>query len=191
MPDEGISAVILAGGKGARMGGIDKGMLVLAGATLVERAIAKISPHVDEILISANRNLDDYARLGFRVLSDEGCGPLCGMLRGMQEAKHPLVLSLPCDTPLFPGDIAEKLAAALGGAEIAIAEAHGKTHQTFLLCRRTLARDLSEYIARGGRRVREWQSRHHCVTVSFPDDSAFYNINTPEEFEAISSGGMR
>lgn len=191
MGNDGITAIILAGGKGSRLGGIDKGMLALAGETLVERAIDRILPHVSEILISANRNLDTYARLGFKVIPDEGCGPLCGIRSGMLEAKFPHILSLPCDTPYFPENIAEQLMMGLENADMAIPESDGKTHHAFMLCNRSLAGDLAEFIGGGGRKVREWQSRFNCAIVRFPDGIAFFNINTPEDLAAISSGGMR
>ncbi len=191
MGNDCISAIILAGGKGSRLGGIDKGMLEINGKTLVELAIARIAPHASEILISANRNLDFYSRLGFKVVLDEGCGPLCGLRSGMLEAKCAYVLSLPCDTPFFPEDIACRLMAGLKEADIAIPESGGRTHQAFMLCRKTLMADLAEFIDGGGRKVREWQSRFESAIVHFPEDNDFFNINTPEDLEAISSGGMR
>ena len=191
MPHDGITAIILAGGKGIRMGGIDKGLLAFEGMTLVERAIARISSHVSEILISANRHVDVYAGLGFKVISDEGCGPLCGMRRGMLEAGFPHVLSLPCDTPFFPENIAERLMNGLAHADIAIPESEGDTHQAFMLCKKTLVDDLSDFIGRGGRKVHEWQARFNCAIVHFADGKAFFNLNTPEDLAAISSGGMR
>lgn len=191
MRNECVTAIVLAGGKGSRMGGIDKGMLEFNGVTLVEQAIARIAPHASEILISANRNLDFYSKLGLKVVSDEGCGPLCGIRHGMSEARCAYVLSLPCDTPFFPEDIAERLMAGLNEADIAIPEAGGKTHQAFMLCKKALVNDLAEFIDGGGRKVREWQSRFKSAIVHFPEGDDFFNINTPEELEAISSGGMR
>ncbi len=173
------------------MGGVDKGLIAFEGKTLVERAIVRISPHVSEILISANRHLDFYAGLGFKVVSDEGCGPLCGMRRGMLEAGYPHVLSMPCDTPFFPENIAECLMSSLGDADIVIPESAGRTHQAFMLCRKSLLHDLSEFVDGGGRKVREWQDRFQCAIVHFPDDNAFLNLNTPDDLAAISSGGMR
>ncbi len=191
MGNECISAIILAGGKGVRMGGIDKGMIEINCTTLVEQAVARIAPQVSEILITANRNLDFYSGLGPKVLSDKGCGPLCGLKSGMLEATCAYVLSLPCDTPFFPEDIAQKLMAGLNEADIAIPESGGKTHQAFMLCKKSLIGDLSEFIDGGGRKVREWQSRFTCAIIHFPDGNDFFNINTPEDLETISSGEMR
>lgn len=175
------------------MGGVDKGLLVLDGMTLAERAVKRISPHVEELLISANRNIECYSRFG-KVISDEGFGPLSGLREGMLHAGCDLVLSIPCDTPFFPEDLAEKLKKGLieSGVQIALAESNGKTHQAFMLCRRNLAEDLAGFLNSGGRKVLEWQNRHDCITVDFPDEAAFFNINTPEDLKrakAISSGG--
>ncbi len=175
------------------MGGIDKGLLMLSGMTLAERAVKRILPHVEELLISANRNIGYYSRFG-RVFSDEGDGPLSGLRAGMRHAASDLVLSIPCDTPFFPEDLVEKLKdAVIGrGAQIALPESKGKTHHAFMLCRRALLEDLSQFLDSGGRKVLEWQKRHDCVQADFPDEGAFFNINTPEELriaEAICSGG--
>ena len=191
MRNECISAIILAGGKGSRMGGMDKGMLEINGTTLVEHAMFRIAPHADEILISANRNLDFYSKLGPKVVSDEGCGPLCGLRSGMLEARCAYVLTLPCDTPFFPEDIACRLMAGLCEADIAIPESGGKTHQAFMLCKKALIADLAEFIDGGGRKVREWQSRFKSAIVHFQEGDDFFNINTPEDLALISSGGTR
>lgn len=171
------------------MNGADKGLLLMGGVPLAARVIARIRPHVDEILVTANRNLECYSGFGLKVLSDEGHGPLSGLRRAMQFASHPLILTLPCDTPFFPHDLVEKLRAGLiaSGAQIAIPESAGKTHHAIMLCRRELYSDLGAFMDDGGRKVRDWQGRHAHVAVSFPDEAAFFNINTPQDLKFAAS----
>lgn len=181
-----ISAIILAGGAGRRMGGQDKGLLELAGQPLVRHVLARIQPQVDEILISANRNLDDYCALGHRVVTDASAGfqgPLAGVLAGLKAAQHAWVLSVPCDSPALPLDLVRQLAAPLlaGDAEIAVASAGGRHHPAIMMCARRLADDLERYLAEGGRAVYTWQSRHCTAVVEFADTAAFANINQPED----------
>ncbi|ARU31820.1 molybdenum cofactor guanylyltransferase [Sulfuriferula sp. AH1] len=181
-----ISAVILAGGQGRRLGREDKGLVLLHGHPLIARVLDRITPQVDEILISANRNIETYAGLGYPVLADgigNFAGPLAGLHRTMTEATHPLVLAVPCDTPFLPDHLAARLLTSLRDedADIAIPFAGGRTHQAVCLCRRTILMDLDQYLRQGGRRVDEWQCRHQRIEVLFDNPDAFANINTPEE----------
>ncbi len=182
-----VSAIILAGGAGRRMGGQDKGLVKLHGLPLVAHVLARIQPQVDEILISANRNLDDYRTLGYVVVmdaSDGFQGPLAGVLAGLHAAHHEWVLTVPCDTPLLPADLVQQLAAPLlaGHAEIAVASAGGRTHPAIMMCARRVVDDLDKYLAEGGRAVHAWQARHRTATVGFADAAAFINVNQPEDF---------
>lgn len=181
-----ISAIILAGGAGRRMGGQDKGLVKFHGVPLVAHVLARIQPQVDEILISANRNLDDYRALGYAVVADatDGFqGPLAGVLAGLHAARHAWVLTVPCDTPLLPADLVQQLAAPLlaGHAEIAVAGAGGRPHPAIMMCARRLLDDLDGFLAEGGRAVHAWQARHRTVTVEFADAAAFVNMNRPED----------
>ena len=196
MQNEGITAVILAGGRASRMGGNDKGLLLLDGISLFARAVSRIEPHVDEILVTANRNLEFYSGFGLKVLSDEGSGPLSGLRQAMRSAGHPLILTLPCDTPFFPENLVSMLKHGLieTGAQIAIPESAGKTHQALMLCRQELLSDLDEFLEQGGRKVLGWQQRHEHALVSFPEPDAFFNINTRDDLgfaESICSAGKR
>lgn len=191
---EPFCAVLLAGGRGSRLGGQDKGRLEIGGESLAARAIGRIRPHAEEILVSANRNPDFYSALGHPVIRDEGWGPLSGLREAMRAASCSLILTLPCDTPFFPEDLAPKLRSALADKEIAVAACNGRIHHAFMLCRKALWADLSAYLDSGGRRIGEWQARHAAVRVDFPDEQAFFNVNTPEELEAaraIFSSGER
>ncbi len=181
-----ITAVVLAGGRAQRMGGRDKGLLPLGGRPLIAWVLERVAPQVDQVMVSANRNLEQYAAFGHPVVSDaiEGyAGPLAGLHRAMGQAVHPLVLCVPCDTPFLPRDLVRRLHAALdaASAEIAVAEAGGAAHPAVCLCRRDLAANLGGFLARGSRRMGKWQGGLKRVGVTFDDPRAFVNINRPEE----------
>ncbi|OIP09971.1 MAG: molybdenum cofactor guanylyltransferase [Betaproteobacteria bacterium CG2_30_59_46] len=187
-----ISAVILAGGRARRMGGADKGLVLLNDRPLIAWVLKRIAPQVDELFISANRNLDQYRLFGYPVLPDASPdlqGPLAGLLRAMTEAAHPLVLSVPCDTPFLPDDLVGRLTGALeeSGADIAIPVCGGQVHRAVCLCRCSLLPGLENFLAQGGRRVGEWQSMLKSVEVPFDDERSFLNLNTADELAASGS----
>jgi molybdenum cofactor guanylyltransferase len=187
-----ITGLILAGGRGTRMGGLDKGLQPLRGDALARQVAKRIAPQTQALLISANRNLDAYAALGApfgaRVVSDASedfPGPLAGVLAGLRAARTELVLCVPCDAPNVPLDLAKRLADALDAAHADIAtvvtrDADGRAslHPVFALLRTTLADDLAAFLARGERKVRTWYARHINVEVAFTDEHAFYNANS-------------
>jgi molybdopterin-guanine dinucleotide biosynthesis protein A len=184
-----ISAVILAGGRASRMGGADKGLVLLNDRPLVAWVQERIAPQVDELFLSANRNLDQYHLFGHPVLPDlspDFQGPLAGLLRAMTEAAHPLILSVPCDTPFLPDDLVERLTDALeeSGADIAIPVCGGQVHRAVCLCRRSLLPGLENFLDQNGRRVGEWQSMLRRVEVPFNDELSFLNLNTADELAA-------
>lgn len=183
-----LSAVILAGGQGSRMGGVDKGWLALAGKPLVAHVLERIRPQAAEVLISANRRLDDYQALGCTVLPDalaDYPGPLAGIQQALRRASHDLLLCVPCDAPWLPLDLADRLHAALvesqSQADIAVASAAGSPQPVVFLCRRSVSASLDAYLQQGGRRVGAWQSGINRVLVEFDDAGVFRNLNTPEE----------
>ena len=185
-----ISAVILAGGQAQRMGGSDKGLLLLKGKPLVAWLIERIKAQVDEIIISANRNHEQYARFGYPVLQDTlngYAGPLAGLSCALRAAKHPLILCVPCDTPLLPGDLATRLYTGLIGsnAPIAVAQAGAQIHPTVMLCQRELAAHLENFLASGERKVAQWQAQLQASVVHFDETDAFMNINTPAEMDLL------
>ena len=186
-----VSAVILAGGKGHRMGGQDKGLMLCAGKPLIAYVIARLEPQVDEILINANRELDQYEKLGFPVIKDatnDFAGPLAGFQVAMQQAQHDYVLSVPCDSPLLPSDLYYRLSQALNAqkADIAVAWANGQSQPVFSLFRKSLLPQLDQYLAEGNRKVDRWQKSLKLVEVSFEDNPiGFININTPEELAGL------
>ena len=181
-----ITAVVLAGGKGRRFGNNDKGLQKMSGRLFVEWMIERVTPLVEEIIISANRHTDRYARLGYRAFKDEipdFIGPLAGLHTAMGEAKHDWILTVPCDSPLFPQNIVERFMEVLEreNAWIAIAKSGARTHPVFMMCPRQLRDDLGQYLSNGGRKVETWYERHKHVVVDFDNDKAFLNVNEPKD----------
>jgi molybdenum cofactor guanylyltransferase len=141
-----IAAIILSGGRATRMYGVDKGLVVLQQKPLIAHVIARLKPQVDEIIINANREIEQYAAFGLPVLQDENdqdtlekfIGPLAGFSLGLQHAKHDYVLTVPCDSPLLPPDLAQRLMAALleSHADIAVASSVQNTHPVFCLMKK-------------------------------------------------------
>lgn len=187
-----ITGLILAGGQGARMGHKDKGLQLFAGAPLVQHVLRRMQPQVDSVIVSANRNLDDYSRFGMPVIADnesDFAGPLAGLQAGMTRCMTPLLASVPCDAPFLPTNLVSLLHAALiaNDADIAIAcagqnEAQ-RTHPVFSLLKVSLLDHLNRYLQDGGRKVSAWQACHKVVQVKFEDERAFCNINNLEDLQ--------
>ena len=181
-----ISTIILAGGRATRMGGADKGLLTLKEKPLIAWVLDHIRHQSDEIMISANRNIAQYACYGYPVITDkiEGFqGPLAGLHSAMLAAQHDLILTVPCDTPFLPDNLVSSLHAAMiaQNAQIAIPSAGGRTHHAIMLCKRALVSDLTDYLTSGERKVMTWQAKHPHAIVPFDDATAFNNFNTPED----------
>lgn len=190
-----ITGVVLAGGRGSRMGGVDKGLQPFNDEPLALHVLRRLTPQCGAMLISANRSIEIYAQLGkpfrARVIPDtlpsdvqEYPGPLAGIGSAMHAAKTDFVLIAPCDAPFTDPHLAEQLAHSLidANADIAVAsvlDAAGESHvhPVFALLRRSLVRDLDACLIAGDRKVRAWYGRHKTVDVSFADDRAFYNVN--------------
>jgi len=190
---KGISVVILAGGLARRMGGADKGLVMLDGRPLVAHVAEALAPQVNELLINANRNLDRYAALGYPVVQDEMegfQGPLAGMLSAMRRAAHPLLLVVPCDAPLLPPDFATRMRRALeeSGADLAVATDGSRLQPVHALLRCRLAGDLEEFLAGEERKIDRWYARHSMAKVAFPPET-FYNVNTPEQLAGLEEKG--
>lgn len=180
-----ITGIVLAGGQGRRMGGVDKGLQLLRGRPMVEHVLARLVPQVDEVLINANQNSGRYAQLGHRVVGDEVsgfAGPLAGLHAGLKSARTPLVLTVPCDSPFLPADLAARLAQGLGENEVAVARTGDQAHPVFALVRRSVLGDLEAFLRGGGRKIDAWYGALRHVEVRFDDEAdAFRNINTLEE----------
>lgn len=193
IPKEQITAVILAGGRGSRMGGVDKGLVLLKGRPMIEHVEERLRPQVGALLINANRNAERYAALGYRVVPDvqDGfLGPLAGMASGLAAATTDYVVSAPCDSPLLVTDLVERLARALleNDADVAVAHDGERTHPVFLLLRRDLLEDLNAFLESGGRKIDLWFARHRVAMADFSDcPEAFININDADERKSIES----
>jgi molybdopterin-guanine dinucleotide biosynthesis protein A len=189
----GVTGIILAGGQGRRMGGVDKGLKPLQGRPMVAWALERFAPQVDEVLINANQNLDQYGALGCRVIPDQiggFAGPLAGLHRGLAEASHPLVATVPCDSPFLPADLVARLREALEqhAADLAVARTFDQPHPVFCLCRRELLPHLEQFLRAGGRKIDAWYASLKVVEVQFDDEAeAFSNINTPEELASFDA----
>ena len=189
-----ITALVLAGGKSRRMGGKDKGLLPFAEGTLIGHVIEAIRPQVGTILISANRNLDQYQRLGLPVIADplDGFqGPLAGFLGGLEKMQTEYLLTLPCDGPFVAVDLAQRLAVGLAAADAEIAVAHDgqRLQPVYALLHRGVVSDLRVALEQGERKIDRWYPRNRWVTVDFSDVPAqFSNINTPEDYASAGRG---
>ncbi len=201
---EAITGMILAGGRGSRMGGVDKGLQNFNGVPLALHTLLRLSPQVGEILINANRNLAAYEAFGVPVWPDataslgEFAGPLAGFMTGLERCETPYLLAVPCDTPLFPADLAARMAAAFAreDADFAVAAAPEEGGQlrpqpVFCLMGTHMLESLWRFTQGGGRKIDAWTARHKTVVVPFdrPGDNvyAFFNANTLAELHLLES----
>jgi molybdopterin-guanine dinucleotide biosynthesis protein A len=182
-----ITGLILAGGQGRRMGGVDKGLQLLRGKPMAQWALERLAPQVDEVLINCNQNLDAYARFGHRVVPDEiggFAGPLAGLHAGLKAASHPWVATVPCDSPFLPLDLVERLKNRIGDCDLAVAKTEDQAHPVFSLVRREVVENLEAFLRAGGRKIDAWYGSLRTVEVSFDDEAeAFRNINTLDELK--------
>jgi molybdopterin-guanine dinucleotide biosynthesis protein A len=181
----GVSGIVLAGGQGRRMGGVDKGLQLLRGRPMVEWVLERLAPQVSELIVNANQNTQTYEKYGHRVVRDEiagFAGPLAGLHAGLKAAKHPLVVTVPCDSPFLPQDLVLRLKNSLGEKDLAVAKTGDQAHPVFSLMKREVRESLEAFLAAGGRKIDAWYAALKVVEVSFDDEAdAFRNINTLEE----------
>ena len=203
-----ITGIILAGGRANRMGGVDKGLQNFNGMALALHTLMRLGTQVSDVMINANRNLSAYESFGASVWPDPNsdfAGPLSGFLVGLERCETPYLLTVPCDTPRFPIDLANRLADALeaNDAEIAMAagyetDAQGnraiRTQPVFCLLRCELLESLVKFTHGGGRKIDAWTALHKTTVVNFDqptdDPYAFANANTVQELvnlEALPS----
>ena len=189
-----ITGLILAGGRGSRMGGVDKGLQNHLGMPLAMHAMLRLQPQVGQLMVNANRNLSAYESMGVPVWPDalaDYPGPLAGFLTGLERCETPYLVSVPCDTPNFPADLVARLAAALlaEDAEIAIAATREngvvQLHPVFCLMRAELMESLVAFTGSGQRKIDRWTGQHRCATVVFDEAGAFFNANTLEELQRL------
>ena len=189
-----ITGLILCGGRGTRMGGVDKGLQNHHGFPLALHALMRLQPQVGHLLINANRNLSAYESMGVPVWPDPMAdypGPLAGWLAGLEHCETPYLLTVPCDSPNFPLDLAARLAGALleSDADIAMAatieDGRQQVQPVFCLLKSGLLESLVAYLNAGERKIDRWTAQHRCVTVPFNDPAAFANANTLDELHRM------
>jgi molybdenum cofactor guanylyltransferase len=194
IPREDITGIILAGGRGSRMGGVDKGLQTHQGLPLAMHALMRLAPQVGQLMINANRNLGAYEAFGVPVWPDalpDYPGPLAGFLAGLERCETGHLVTVPCDTPNFPDDLVARLADALvaGDAEIAMAATRGaegvQVQPVFCLMKTTLMESLVRFTTSGQRKIDRWTALHRCVEVVFDDELAFFNANTNDELRRL------
>lgn len=208
---EDITGLVLAGGRGSRMGGVDKGLQNHLGMPLALHCLLRLQLQVGSAMVNANRNLGAYESMGVPVWPDtqaDFAGPLAGMLVGLEHCETPWLVTVPCDTPNFPLNLVERLAAAAQaeGADIAMAatrelaqesgaaadanaDAHGQpavqVQPVFCLLKASLLESLQSFLDTGQRKIDRWTAQHRSATVVFDDSAAFFNANTVEELRRL------
>lgn len=196
IPPDDITGLVLAGGRGSRMGGVDKGLQNHLGIPLALHALLRLQPQVGSLMVNANRNLGAYEAMGAPVWPDvlpDYPGPLAGLLTGLERAETAYLVSVPCDTPNFPTDLVARLADALRAedAEIAMAATREdgvlRTQPVFCLLSTRLMESLAPFLQSGERKIDRWTARHRCAIVEFDDPAAFLNANTIDELRRLQT----
>jgi molybdopterin-guanine dinucleotide biosynthesis protein A len=190
-----ITGLILAGGRAQRMGGMDKGLVPFMGKPLIEHAIARLTPQAGTILINANRNHDCYAQYGHPVIADhhpDFAGPLAGFAAGLEYCNTEYLLSVPCDSPVFPLNLSERMLEAMINTKSDVVYASSAdssgviwAQPVFCLMRRSVKQSLQDFLGQEGRKIDRWFETLPSSTVIFADEAAFANTNTPEELQAL------
>ncbi|MDP2794932.1 MAG: molybdenum cofactor guanylyltransferase MobA [Sulfurisoma sp.] len=190
-PRRDVTGLVLAGGRALRMGGAAKGLAELHGETLIARVIARLRPQVGTLLLNANR--PDYDDLGLPVIADViggFPGPLAGLHAGLLACATPWLLTVPCDAPFVPKDLAARLAASASRQRrLLVAASLRGIEPGFMLCHVSLAKELGHWLGAGGRKVRDWLAAAGATEIAFADADAdaFANINTPEELARLNA----
>lgn len=200
-----ITGLILAGGRGSRMGGVDKGLQAFKGQPLALHALQRLQPQVGHCMLNANRGLDTYQHFGVPVHTDvlpDYAGPLAGFLTGLSHCTTEWLLTVPCDSPCFPLDLAQRMAAAAHRASATIVLAAGpeagrdstlqvRPQPVFALLHRSVLPSLQTFVAEGGRKIDAWTAQHPQALCTFdtPSDNvqAFANANTLQELQALQN----
>lgn len=198
IPLDDITGVVLTGGRGVRMGGVDKGLQNHLGMPLALHALMRLQLQVGHTMINANRNLSAYESMGVPVWPDpiDGyAGPLAGLLAGLEHCETPWLVTVPCDTPNFPVDLVEKLARAAVDhqAEVAMAatieDGRHQRQPVFCLLRASLIESLITYLHAGESKIVQWTRQHRSVDVVFEDPGAFFNVNTLQDLATLQPKG--
>jgi molybdopterin-guanine dinucleotide biosynthesis protein A len=199
MTADRVTGLILAGGRGSRMGGTDKGLQPLRGMPMAMHVLWRLAPQVVDVVINANRNLGAYEGFGRTVVPDASAdfqGPLAGMLAGLPYCETEWMMVVPCDTPHLPNDLVARLLEAAERVDAPVAmpvtvEADGRrqTHPVFLLVRGDLYDSLSVFMQNGGRKIDAWTGSIGAIEVPFDDPAAFFNANTLAELNHLEQVG--
>ncbi len=198
-----ITGCILAGGRASRMGGVDKGLQMFRGQTLVQHAITRLQPQVSQVLINANRTPADYAMTGLKVIADTELadnGPLSGFLTGLQHCNTEWLVTVPCDSPFFPLDLVEKLSQAVADKQSLIAMAQTprlpdntwEMQPVFCLMHRSLIDSLRHFLQNGGHKISAWAQQQTPLALCEFEETAesahpFANANTLQELQDLQS----
>jgi molybdopterin-guanine dinucleotide biosynthesis protein A len=191
-----VTGVVLAGGQGRRMGGVDKGLVELDGKPMIAHVLDRFRPQVAELLINANQNTERYGAFGYPVVADAVggfAGPLAGLHAAMARATHSLVATVPCDSPFLPSDLVQRLMEGLAtnDAELAVARTFDQPHPVFCIVRATVLPHLTAFLEEGGRKIDAWYATLKVIEVHFDDEAdAFRNINTREELGQASGASV-
>jgi len=187
-----ITGLILAGGRGSRMGGVDKGLQPFQGVPLVQHAVTRLAPQVAVVIVNANRNQEIYRAMGLAVYGDEVpdfAGPLAGMLAGLDHCKTPFLVTVPCDTPFFPYDLVARLSSGLTESGIVTAYTHEadqlSPQPVFCLMKAALKDSLRAFIDSGQRKTGLWARELNGARVVFDDAATFANFNTLGELSEL------
>jgi molybdopterin-guanine dinucleotide biosynthesis protein A len=190
-----ITAVVLAGGRGRRLGGQDKGLMDLDGKPLIEHILELVTPQVSAVIINANRNQQVYADLGHPVISDNMAdyqGPLAGFAVALAACNTDYIMTLPCDGPYVPVDLVSRLSAAMidNDAELAVAYDGQRMQPVYALIPRSLLGSLQEFLDAGDRKIDLWYARHNTALADFSDViDTFFNINTEDDLSKFDKSG--
>ncbi len=190
-PQASITTVILAGGAARRMGGEDKGLTQLNGQAMISYVIERLVPQSSAITINCNRSQQAYAEFGYPLIEDTisgGLGPLAGVLSALEQSDSDYVLSVPCDTPLLPDDLIERMLQAIkeDDADACTVNDGDRLHPVVLLVKRRVLSGLRDYLSGGGRKVHDWfYSIPHCSADFSDQPEAFVNINTPQQLATL------
>lgn len=185
-----ITGLILAGGRGSRMGNVDKGLQPFRGAPMALHVIMRLSPQVGALMINANQNLAPYEGFGVPVWPDRiagFAGPLAGLQTGLSHCETEYLVTAPCDSPFLPHDLVERLATALTASDADLSVAvtgvadTRQPHPVFCLMKASLLPHLDRFLQEGGRKIDAWYASLNVAEVEFPDEAAFRNINTLED----------
>lgn len=194
---DNITAVILAGGRGSRLGGQDKGLLEFAGRPIIEHILEAISPQAGAVIINANRNLQHYSKYGQPVISDKMAdyqGPLAGFAAALAASSTDYILTIPCDGPFVPADLIARMSRAMldQHAELAVAHDGQRMQPVYALIPRTLESSLQQFLDSGDRKIDRWYALHTTALADFSDVAdTFFNINTDDDRRLAGKRGNR